>query len=276
VTDVVTFKVFGLFMICGRNVVYFAILGSLEAAASGTPIPITAPKQRAVLATLLIDANNDVPVDRLTQYVWDGRPPVAAQTTLQSYIYRLRQLLRPIRDVELQTSSASYMLQVDPGKVDVWAFKNHVAEAREKAFHGDLQESVRSLRKGLSLWRGDALAGVPGEFIQQEAGFLTDERIAAYEDLFSAEIALGNHRKIIPELQKVVSIYQFHETLRAQLMLALYRSGRQAEALQAYGLVRRKLRNDLGIEPGPELQELHKSILEQVPARTIVLQSLAG
>jgi len=198
-----TCKVFGVFMICGRNVVYFAILGSLEAAASGVPIPITAPKQRAVLATLIIDANNDVPVDRLTQYVWDDRPPVAAQTTLQSYIYRLRQLLRPMRDVELQTSSASYMLQVAPVKTDVWSFKHHVAEAREKAFHGDLQESVQCLRKGLSLWRGNALAGVPGEFIRREAGFLEDERIAAYEDLFSAEIALGNHRKIIPELQKL-------------------------------------------------------------------------
>jgi DNA-binding SARP family transcriptional activator len=256
--------------------VYFAILGSLEASASGASIPITAPKQRAVLATLLIDANNDVPIDRLTQYVWDGQPPVAAQTTLQSYIYRLRQLLRPMIGVGLQTSPASYMLHVDPGKTDVWSFKNLVADGRDQALRGDLQDSVRSLRTALSLWRGDALAGVPGEFIQREARFLEDERIAAYEDLFSAEIALGNHRTIIPELRKVVSSYPFHETLRAQLMLALYRAGRQAEALQAYGLIRRKLRDDVGIEPGPELQELHRSILEQVPARKIVLASLAA
>jgi DNA-binding SARP family transcriptional activator len=260
----------------GESTVHFCILGTLEVKARGERIRITAPKQRAVLVMLLLDANNDVPVERLTRYVWDGQPPAAAQTTLQSYIYRLRQLMRPMAGVELQTTSASYALQVEPTETDVWSFRQRVAAAQELAHHGDLRESVRNLREALSLWRGAALAGIPGKLIQQEARLLEDERIAAYEELFNAEIALGNHRNIIPELRKVVSLYQFHEMLRAQLMLTLYRSGRQAEALQVYALIRRKLREDLGIEPGLELQLLHKAILEQAPAMTISLPSAAG
>lgn len=255
---------------------YFAILGSLDVRAAGARILITAPKQRAVLVTLLLDANNEVPVDRLARYAWDGHPPAAAQTTLQSYIYRLRQLLRPMTGVELQTSSASYTLQVDPSETDVLSFKQGVAEARDQALSGNLQDSVRGLRRALALWRGSALVGVPGRLIQQEARFLEDERIAAYEDLFSAEIALGNHRKIVPELRKLVSLHQFHEMLGAQLMLALYRSGRQAEALQVYRLIRHNLRDDLGIEPGAELQHLHRAILEQAPPKTIMLTVMAG
>lgn len=250
---------------------HFSILGSLELEVSGAQVPITAPKQRAVLATLLLNANHEVPVDRLTRFVWDGEPPLAANTTLQSYVYRLRQLLRPVRCAALRTSGAGYLLQVDPAETDVWSFRARVAEARDKALRGDPLGSVRELREALSLWRGSALAGIPGALIKQEARFLEDERIAAYEDLFSGEIALGNHRKIVPELQRTVSVYRFHEILRAQLMLALYRSGRQAEALQAYALMRRRLREDMGIEPGPELQEMHKAILEQVPAAKILL-----
>jgi len=248
---------------------HFFILGSLEVTLSGRRIPVTAPKQRAVLAALLLDANNEVPIDRLTRFAWDGHPPITAQTTIQSYVYRLRQLLRPLAGVELKTSSDSYRLHVDPSDIDLWLFRRLVGEAREKGGLGDPAAAVADLRHALAVWRGNALASVPGEAIQQEARFLEGERIAAYEELFSTEISLGNHRQIIPELQKAVSGYQFHEALRAQLMLALYASGRQAEALQHYALIRRKLRDDLGIDPGQELQELHKAILEQVPANMI-------
>jgi DNA-binding SARP family transcriptional activator len=254
---------------------HFSILGSLEVSAAGERITITAPKQRAVLVTLLLEANNDVPVDRLAQYVWDGGPPAAAQTTLQSYIYRLRRLLCRMPDAEILTSSVGYVLQVDPAATDVWSFRQRVIDARDRAVGGDLAHSVRGLREALALWRGNALAGMPGRLIQREARFLEDERIAAYEDLFNAELALGNHRTLIPELRKMVSLHPFHETLRAQLMLALYQSGRQAEALHVFAAARRKLREDLGIEPGPELQALHKAVLQQVPAAAIVLPSLA-
>jgi DNA-binding SARP family transcriptional activator len=248
---------------------YFFILGSLEVRSSGKRISITAPKQRAVLAALLLGANNEVPIDQLIRFVWDSRPPATAQTTLQSYIYRLRLLLSPLTGVELKTNIDSYMLDAGHGYTDLWYFREQVEEARRKAQLGELSDSVTSLRTALSVWRGNSLSGIPGEAIQQEARVLDGERIAAYEELFSAEIFLGNARQIIPELHKVVSVYPFHEVFRAQLMLALYASGRQAEALQNYALIRRRLRDRLGIEPGQELQELHRSILEQVPASKI-------
>jgi DNA-binding SARP family transcriptional activator len=249
----------------------FTVLGSFEVRSPGTRISITAPKQRAVLATLLLDANTEVSVERLSRYVWDGQPPVAAQTTLQSYIYRLRQLLSSMSGVKLETSPSSYLLHADAENIDLWAFRNRAAVARQKKANGATIEFIKCLRDALSLWRGNALVGVPGEAIQQEGRHLEGERIAAYEELFSTELSLGNHRQIIPELQKLVSVNQFHESLRAQLMLAFYRSGRQAEALQHYALIRRKLREDLGIDPGAELQEVHKAILEQVPSAQIVL-----
>src|SRR5262249_29323704 len=251
--------------------VYFFILGSLEVKSPEERIPITAPKQRAILAALLLGANNEVPIDQLIHFVWDGRPPATAQTTLQSYIYRLRQLLRPLTGVGLRTNIDSYMLDASYSDTDLWYFRQRISEARKKAQAGELGDSVVNLRDALSAWRGNSLSGIPGEAIRQEARVLDGEPIAAYEELFSTEIYLGNARQIIPELHKVVSVYHFHEVFRAQLMLALYASGRQAEALQSYAVIRRHLRDKLGIEPGQELQELHRSILEQVPASRIAL-----
>jgi len=244
---------------------HFHILGSLDVLWNKQRIPINAPKQRAVLTALLLSANTEVPVDRIVRYVWNGRPPLTAQTTIQSYIYRLRQLLRPLPGVGLKTSTDSYLLSVDPADIDLWHFRHIADEAREKAQLGDSRGAAAGLRNAIAIWRGNALAGVPGEAIQQEARLLEGERITAYEDLFSNEIAQGNYRQIIPELQKAVTGYQFHEALRAQLMLAFYASGRQAEALQQYAIIRKRLREDLGIEPGLEIQELHKAILAQVP-----------
>jgi DNA-binding SARP family transcriptional activator len=244
----------------------FFILGSLEVRGTGERIQITAPKQRAVLAALLLGANNEVPVDQLVRYVWDGRPPATAQTTLQSYIYRLRQLLRPLPDVHLRTNIDSYMLEVTEAETDLWSFRGHVERARSNADLGRWNESVADLRAAVAVWRGNSLTGVPGEAIRQEGRVLDGERIAAYEELFGTEINLGNTRHIVPDLQKVVSTYPFHEAFHAQLMLALYASGRQAEALQNFASIRRRLRERLGIEPGAGLQHLHRSILRQVPA----------
>jgi DNA-binding SARP family transcriptional activator len=247
----------------------FFILGSLEVKSPEKRIQITAPKQRAVLAALLLGANNEVPIDQLIRFVWDGSSPATAQTTLQSYIYRLRQLLRPLPDVGLRTNIDSYMLTVAPGDTDLWYFRDQLSVARHQANLEDLTGSVASLRKALAVWRGNSLSGISGEAVRQEARVLDGERIAAYEELFSTEIMVGNARKIIPELHKAVAAYPFHEVLRAQLMLALYASGRQAEALQNYALIRRRLREKLGIEPGQELQDLHRAILGQVPAAKI-------
>jgi DNA-binding SARP family transcriptional activator len=250
---------------------HFFILGSLEVKAPGTRIQITAPKQRAVLAALLLAANSEVPTDQLIRFVWDSRPPATGQTTLQSYIYRLRQLLRPLPTAELKTNIDSYKLEVPRTDTDLWCFRDKLANARAKALHGELAESVAGMREALSIWRGNSLAGVPGETIQQEAQVLDAERLTAYEDLFGTEIYLGNTRQIIPELHKIVSVYPYHEALRAQLMLTLYASGRQAEALENYIHIRRRLRDKLGIDPGHGLQQLHRAILEQIPPAKITL-----
>jgi DNA-binding SARP family transcriptional activator len=252
---------------------HFFILGALEIRSANGKIPITAPKQRAVLAALLLNANTEVSVDRLADYVWEGRPPIAAQATLQSYIYRLRQPLTPIKGAHLRTSGASYTLYVENDDIDLGYFKRQLRDARALGRDGDLSGSVLGFRKALSVWRGNALSGVPGKFIQQEARFLESERLAAYEELFSAEITLGNHRRVIPEMLKLVATHPLHESLRAQLMLSMYRSGRQAEALHNFALMRRKLHDELGIEPGPDLQALRKAILERVPAARIALPS---
>ncbi|MEO3808637.1 AfsR/SARP family transcriptional regulator [Sphaerisporangium sp. B11E5] len=246
------------------------MLGNLEVRFAARRIPVTAPKQRVVLATLLLDANNEVPSDHLIRYIWDGRPPAAAQTTLQSYVYRLRRSLRPVRGVELQTGSDGYVLSVDPGALDLEVFRQRAAEGRDLV-KDSLGAAVEALRGALAIWRGNALSGIPGELVRQEARFLEGERIAVYEELFNAEIELGNHRQIIPELQKLVSANPFHELLRAQLMLVLYRSGRQADALHNYAVLRRRLHDELGIEPGPDLRELQKAILGQVPSTRIML-----
>ena len=244
---------------------HFLILGSLKVESSGKRISITAPKQRAVLSALLLHANNEVQIDRLIRFVWDAQPPTTAQTTLQSYIYRLRQLLQPLPGVELKTSIDSYMLSVGYADTDLWYFRKEVERAREQAILGELADAVADFRTAIAVWRGNALAGVPGETIQQEARILEGERIAAYEELFSTEMLLGHNRQIVPQLHKVVSVYPLHEVFRAQLMLALYASGRQAEALQNYTIMRRRLTENFGIEPGRELQDLHNAILRQVP-----------
>ncbi|GAA3200001.1 BTAD domain-containing putative transcriptional regulator [Dactylosporangium siamense] len=244
----------------------FLILGALEVRSPEARVQISAPKQRAVLATLLLGANNEVPVGRLIRYVWDGRPPATAQTTLQSYIYRLRQLLRPFPQVQLRTNIDSYMLEVAEAETDLWTFRGLVDQARADAALGQWAESVARLRDAVAIWRGNSLTGVPGEALRQEGRVLDGERTSAYEELFDAEILLGNTRQIVPELQRVASEYPFHEAFHAQLMLALYASGRQAEALQSFAAIRQRLRTRLGIEPGPALQHLHQSILRQIPA----------
>lgn len=240
---------------------HFAILGSLEIRTADQNIRITAPKQRAVLAALLLNPNHDVTTDQLIRYTWDHRPPATAQTTIQSYIYRLRQLLKPIPDVTLQTNIDSYALHADPDTIDLHHFHQHICDAGVHAETGELQAAATNLRRALGLWRGNALTGIPGDTITQQATILNNERITAYEELFDTEITLGHARSIISELHKTVANHPYHELFRAQLMHALYASGRQTEALQHYAHFRRRLRDTLGIEPGAELQHLHRAVL---------------
>src|SRR6266566_301094 len=248
-----------------RDVVDFLILGALEVRTPRGTIPITAPKQQAVLATLLLEANSVVSADSLASRVWDGEHPRAVHSTLQAYIYRLRRLLEPISGAQLRSASAGYSIDVCCSNIDLYSFRSEAGSAREAACNGNLAKAASSFRGALRMWRGEALTGVPGIYFQQESRFLEIERLSVYEELLAAEVSAGNQLRVLPELFRLVTVYPFRETLVALLMRALYGSGRQAEALEAYTVARTKLREELGIEPGIELQAIQKDVLVRAP-----------
>jgi DNA-binding SARP family transcriptional activator len=226
---------------------------------------VTAPKEQAVLAALLLEANNVVSADGLSSRIWDNRPPAAADSTLHAYIYRLRRRLRPVPGCRLHTTPAGYSIEIVPAEIDLFVFRGEVDRARNQARVGELRESISSYRTAQGLWHGEPMAGIPGTHFQQEARFLMIERLCAYEELLATELYAGHHHSILPELFRLVAAYPFRENLIAQLIVALYRAGRQAEALRVFWDTRSRLREDLGIEPGPELQRLQQAILSHQP-----------
>jgi DNA-binding SARP family transcriptional activator len=235
----------------------FRILGPLEALGEDGPLPLGGPKQRALLALLLVHANETVSSDRIIEELWGERPPRTAPSSLQNFVAQLRRLLGP--DV-LVTRSPGYVLRVDGEDVDAARFESLLSQARR----APAEERLEKLRQALALWGGDPLADVAFEpFAQSEVRRLEDLRLRATEDRIDAEFELGQHAEVIGELEALVAANPLRERLRGQLMLALYRSGRQAEALQAYQAARIELVEGLGIDPGPALQQLHASILRQ-------------
>lgn len=234
----------------------FGLLGTLEVRAGDGPLPLGAPKQRALLALLLLNANRVVARERLIDELWGEDPPETAVTAVQVYVSRLRKLLP---EGMLVTRSPGYLLEVEPESLDLQRFERLVAEARE----ADPARASSLLREALGLWRGPPLADFSGEpFARVEAGRLQDLRRAALEGRIEADLALGRHAELVGELEVLIAEHPRRERLRGQLMLALYRSGRQAEALEAYRQARATL-DELGIEPGVALRELEKQILTQ-------------
>ena len=237
--------------------VEFRILGPLEIRRNGAAIEVTGQRQRAVLALLLLNANHVVPTERLVDELWGENPPRTAVTSLQNAIVQLRKLLGP--DV-LQTRSPGYILRVDPDLYDLARFESLLGYARE----APPEERAQLLREALEEWRGVPLEELGYEsFAQSEVRRLEELRIAALEDRLDADHEAGRHADLVPEVEALVAVHPHRERLRAQLMLALYRSGRQADALQAYQDARRALAEELGIDPGPALRQLHASILRQ-------------
>jgi DNA-binding SARP family transcriptional activator len=225
----------------------FRILGPLEVHAEGGRTLDLAGKQRALLAVLLLNANKAVSTDRLIEDLWDGDPPETAGKALQVYVSQLRKLLGKDR---LQTRTPGYLLRVDRDELDVERFQRLHEE-------GKLQEA-------LALWRGSPLSDFADlRFAQTEIARLEELRLACIEERIEQDLAEGRHADLVGELESLVAENPLRERLRAQLMLALYRSRRQAEALQAYQEARRALVDELGIEPSPELQELERRILRQ-------------
>jgi DNA-binding SARP family transcriptional activator len=244
--------------------VEFHILGPLEVADGDRAISLEAPKQRALLSVLLLHPNEVVSSARLIDELWGERPPATATKVVQTYVSQLRRVLGP---GVIATRPPGYMLRVQEDALDAERFRRLTAEARRLAANGEQERAGVLFREALLLWRGPPLADVVFEsFARNEVEQLEEERLGALMDRIDCELALGHHEGLAGELETFVKRYPLRERLRAQLMLALYRSGRQADALATYQDARRALVGELGLEPSRELQALEGAILNQDPA----------
>jgi DNA-binding SARP family transcriptional activator/ABC-type transport system substrate-binding protein len=241
----------------------FRILGPLELRVDGEQVRLGGPKQRALLALLLLSANRVVSRDRLLhELAGGGEQP--EDRLLRVQISRLRKLLGPDSGQRLVAQPPGYLLRVEPGELDLDVFERALAEARERTATGEPERAAAILRDGLDLWRGRPLADLEFEpFVRIEIDRLQELRLAALEELNDAELAVGRHAALVPELESLLAEHPLRERLSRQLMLALYRSGRQADALETYRRTRAQLDEELGLEPGVELRRLEQAILVQ-------------
>src|SRR4051812_14290871 len=239
----------------------FRLLGPLEILAGDEPIAIGAPKQRALLTLLLLHRDEFVPVDRIADALWSGSPPSSGTKAVQVYVAQVRKALG---DAILVTEPGGYRLSLNGHQLDVDRFEALVDEGSRLLDAGEATAASRALREADALWRGPALSDLPEA--ADEARRLEELRLFAREHRIDAELALGRHEHVVGELQELVRRNPLRERLWELLMLALYRAGRQAEALAAYRDARRRLVDELGVEPGPELRALERAILEQDPA----------
>ena len=245
----------------------FRVLGPLEVSEGGRPVDLGGPTQRALLAILLLHASEVVSVERLIDDLWGDEPPATAVKTLQAHVSRLRRALNGAGEGRLQTRGHGYELRVRPGELDADRFRDLLEDARRRLADGDADAAARTLNDALALWRGPALAGVRSStFARSEIARLDELRLAAVEEHIEADLARGRHADLVPELERLVGQHPLRERLRGQLMLALYRADRQAEALSVYREGRHVLAEDLGLEPSQALRKLERQILEQDPA----------
>lgn len=243
------------------NQVEFRILGPLEAHVEERSLNLGGPKQRALLALLLLQRGDAVSNDRLIDALWGETPPPAAQKTVQVYVSRLRKTLG---DGLLQTHAGGYALALARDQLDSERFERMLKEGRALLASGDPARASATLREALSLWRGPPLADLTYEaFAASEIARLEESRLAAHEERVEADLALGREAELVPELDALVREHPLRERLRAQLMVALYRSGREVEALATYQELRRARVEELGLEPSRTLQELEQAILRQ-------------
>jgi DNA-binding SARP family transcriptional activator len=242
----------------------FRILGPLEVRDGDRTISIGGGRQRALLALLILNANETVSTDRLVEELWAGRAPATAPKVVQNHISQLR---RAFTDGLLVTEGSGYTLRLEPESIDLARFERLLDEGRHALARGDAQKASGLLRDALALWRGPPLADFAFEsFAQTEIARLEERRLVALEERIEADLALGLNADLVGELEALITKHPLRERLRGQLMLALYRGGRQSEALHAYQEARRTLVDELGIEPGRPLRELHQAILQQDPA----------
>jgi DNA-binding SARP family transcriptional activator len=256
----------------------FLILGPLEVLAAGRALELGAAKQRALLALLLLHANELVSVDRLVEELWDGDGPATAPHSIQVYVSQLRKVFDQAGtagvDV-LLTRPPGYLLKVAPEQFDLRRFERLAEDADQARATGDVAAAGDLLREALALWRGDALADFTYEsFAQAPAARLEEVRLAATERRIELDLLLGRHAELTGELEQLVTDHPLRERPHGQLMLALYRSGRQADALETYRRLRSRLTKELGLDPSSALQQLERKMLQHDPE--LELASRAG
>jgi predicted ATPase/DNA-binding SARP family transcriptional activator len=242
------------------------LLGALEAAGEGgAPLPVPGAKLRALLAMLALDCGRVVPTDRLIDGLWQDDPPAGAANSLQRLVSKLRKVLGPGDAVAMRPPG--YVLAIDPDDVDVHRCERLVAEARELGAQGAREQALARFAGAERLWRGEALADFTyDEFAQPHIARLHELRLSATEDRVDVELALARHQGLTGDLEVLVAEHPTRERLRGQLMLALYRSGRQSDALRVFQDGRTVLAEELGLDPGPELRALETAILHHDPA----------
>ncbi|MER6424948.1 AMP-binding protein [Streptomyces sp. NPDC001137] len=242
------------------------VLGPLEIRAQGEDRTPTAPMARRALAVLLLNANRLVSTSALIEELWESEPPRLARKTVQTYVYQMRKALRcPVEARErLQTGPNGYRIDLRPGELDLWEFEHQVVRARSALGEGDPRTAAAVLREALALWRGEPFAGLEtGPLLAAQIAQIADSRLGALELRVTADLQLGRHRGLVGELQQITADHPLNEEFAAQLMLAAHRSGQRATALEAFARLRRRLVDELGIEPSERLQKLQQDVLSE-------------
>ena len=251
----------------GAGLLEFHILGPIEVLRGGQPVPLGGTRQRAVLALLLLNANRTVSSDRIIEEVWDSPPPETALNSLHVQISHLRSALEPERALSAPSRvilrrDPGYAIQVADSQFDLFRFESLWGDARRSLVEGDAGAARPLLGQALDLWRGEALSDLAAErFTSLEARRLDEMHLEAQLDRIDADLALGQHAVVVAELELLATRHPTQEQIQRRLMLALYRCGRQADALAVYARARRTLVEELGLEPSPALREMERAVL---------------
>ncbi|MEV4319545.1 BTAD domain-containing putative transcriptional regulator [Actinocrispum sp. NPDC049592] len=251
---------------CSGQIVRFEVLGPLSIVGAENRLQLRALRQRTILAVLLLDANRVVSSETLIDAVWDDAPPATARSQVHICVSAIRGVLREFGAAELiETEPMGYRIRIADDRLDARRFARLTAQATQLAGRGQIADAAALQRQALELWRGPALGDVAGPVVATTAARLDEERLAAQENCVDWELGMNRHRELISELVERVAAHPLRERSRAQLMLALHRSGRQAEALETFRNVRKELIDQLGLEPGEQLRRLEAQILADDP-----------
>lgn len=250
--------------------VEFCLLGPLAVHCGGADVPVPRGKQRMLLSVLLLNAGYVVPTRVLAEALWGPQPPPSAEASIRNYVKRLRQVLGDVGRERICTRTPGYLIRIEDDELDVSRFEVLLEAARASAREGAWHKAATAARAALALWRGEPLVDVESNALALgEVPRLAELRMQAVELRLDAELHLGHQAKAIAELERLTAAYPLREHLYCLLMAAMYRCGRQGEALTAYQRARDFLVGELGVEPGPGLQDLHQRILSADPALAI-------